>query len=446
MDPELQQQPVNQPAGGGGDQQSVGGPGQQAVPQQSMRERYQAEAYARIGLDANSFATMDPIERNRLITGAYADMYMSNPDAMKWSGMAAYASDLVGEGMQQSYMLQAGDNSPLGALAMGAIGAPDGERVRELLAVGNAGVFDDLMWQHIAFQSGGIEELQRAAEAGEIPPEQLAGWMQINAGNTALTEARASGDQTAIDAANEQIWGGNNALLQYEQQVFLQNLVYDSSPEARTAFEFMSSGWNVLGLNSPIPGGESFGDFQDRTGATGTPDIGDAGQRWDWIRDSMAPGYRARETGDNASMMADMQRFSRGEGAPNTNTWGAATGAIDVLGMGASGAALGAGIGSLVPAVGTAIGAGIGGGAGLVVGGAQAVFGNEAEPNSGLEVPLVNTHITAQEGVGIAGMAGGGALTGAAIGSIVPALGTAIGAGAGALIGGAAGLIGSIWD
>src|SRR5688572_32934088 len=125
MDPELENQPqLTPPAiapGGGGTEHQPVVPGQQGQ-QQSFRERYQAEAYARIGLDAESFRTMDPIERNRLITGAYGDMYQSDPEAMKWSGMAAYASDLVGQGMQQSYMLDAAGNSPLGALGMGVVG------------------------------------------------------------------------------------------------------------------------------------------------------------------------------------------------------------------------------------------------------------------------------------------------------------------------------------
>lgn len=118
---------------------------------------------------------------------------------------------------------------------------------------------------------------------------------------------------------------------------------------------------------------------------------------------------------------------------------------VSTLGMAGSGALLGAGIGSVVPALGTAVGAGIGGGIGGLVGGAMGIFGDDAAgPNEGVGVD--GHRVTEEEGMGMLGMAGGGALLGAGIGSIVPAVGTAIGAAAGGLIGGAAGLIGSLWD
>src|SRR5688572_7856095 len=66
---------------------------------QSLRDRYQTQAYATLGMTQQEFENMDPIERNTRINAGYAQMYMSNPDVMKWAGMASYASETVGAGM-----------------------------------------------------------------------------------------------------------------------------------------------------------------------------------------------------------------------------------------------------------------------------------------------------------------------------------------------------------
>jgi hypothetical protein len=297
---------------GGDDRASVPqGPERWAESQQvtgpepaSIRDRYRSRAFQQVGAEnEEEFNNMDPRQRNTRLTGAYADMYMSDTDTMKWAGMAAYASDLVGIGIAGT---EVAGGIPLLPEGMDMAGIDNAE-LNRLLAVGNAGVYDDLMWQHMAMQEGGIEMMREAAEAGEIPAEQMAGWETIAAGRSALDEARASGDEEAIAAANETVWAGNNALLQYEQEVFLQNLVYDDSPAARELFDRISPG-----MVSPIPGGTSFINHRDERGESigGDADVGDRDQRWEWIRDSMAPEYRNREENEHDSMMRDMRRFS----------------------------------------------------------------------------------------------------------------------------------------
>jgi len=69
----------------------------------------------------------------------------------------------------------------------------DNQLLHDSLSNGNAGVYDDLYWQHLAMQQGGIETIRAAAEAGEIPQEQLAGWETVAAGRAALDEARDHG-------------------------------------------------------------------------------------------------------------------------------------------------------------------------------------------------------------------------------------------------------------
>jgi hypothetical protein len=129
-----------------------------------------------------------------------------------------------------------------------------------------------------------------------------------------------------------------------------------------------------------------------------------------------AAGYLS---GTTASWLEDQGRTTEAE-------------AVSILGMGASGASIGAGIGGLA-------GAGIGGALGLIGGSAMSLFGDESSTSSRVEVPGLGTSISAEEGVGIGGMAAGGALLGT---MICPGLGTAIGGG----IGGLVGLGASLWD
>ena len=280
----------------------------------SIRDTYRSRAYQQVGAEsADEFHAMDPLARNTRITGAYADMYMSDSDSMKWAGEAAYASDLVGVGIGATDAVDglSGIGGPLlpgpdleDGMDMAGV---DTERLNELLARGNAGIYEDLMWQHMAMQDGGIDMMRAAAEAGEIPEAQMEGWEAISAGRAALDEARASGDEDAIAAANDEIWRGNMSLLRYEQQEFAQQLVYDDSPESRALFDRISPG-----MVSPIPGGTSFINHRDQTGQSIGPDadIGDVDQRWDWIENRMAHEYRDREENDNEAMMRDMRRFS----------------------------------------------------------------------------------------------------------------------------------------
>ena len=273
--------------------------GPDAEPQ-SIKDRYSSQAYAQLGLTKDQFESMDPVKRNTLITGAYAGMYENNQDTMKWAGMASFASDTVGLGM-------------MGAPIMGQIpGGPDGDKVKELLAGGNAQLFQDIYWQHMAFEHGGMKELQEAAKAGDVDPVQLKAWQEIAEGKKALDEAKKGGDAAAIKAAQDQVWQGNGDLLAYEQQTFLQKLVYDSSPEAREAFQKMTNLTGMIpgvGMPSPIPGGDSFQEYRDDKGRTGAADVGDKDQRWDWISNSMLPSFRNLEENKHGEMMGYMDRF-----------------------------------------------------------------------------------------------------------------------------------------
>ncbi len=66
----------------------------EVVPQQPVKPTL--ATYARQSDKLIQGAGSDVRERNRAITGAYASLYMQNPEAFAWLGAAAYASGQVG--------------------------------------------------------------------------------------------------------------------------------------------------------------------------------------------------------------------------------------------------------------------------------------------------------------------------------------------------------------
>jgi hypothetical protein len=166
----------------------------------------------------------------------------------------------------------------------------------------------------MAFQQGGMDEMEKAFKEGSITKEQLEGWREVAAGKADMDKAKASGDQGAIDAANKEIWGGNKGLLK-EEQTFIQHQVYDDSPEAHEAFKFLSGPMNVMGVTSPVPGGTTFGE--DRKNKEGDPDVANFDQRWSWIEDEMLPEYQKFESDPN-QMNAEMDKYI---GREHQNQW-----------------------------------------------------------------------------------------------------------------------------
>jgi hypothetical protein len=193
-------------------------------------------------------------------------MYLRNPAVYKWAGMAALTSAAVGRGM---YMIHYLKQSRMG-LMLGLLGR-EVANVSAMLGAGNLAVFEDIYWQHLAYERAGIGELERIYRAGALDRRVMQAWQQIEAG-------RRAGDQALI-------WQGNRGLLHYEQQQVLQPAVYDGDRELWKAL----SGW----ILSPIPGHvETIEAF--------APDanIGIFDDRWAWIEQRMLPRWK---------MLADQQ-------------------------------------------------------------------------------------------------------------------------------------------
>ncbi|HEU5101065.1 MAG TPA: hypothetical protein VFU22_18700 [Roseiflexaceae bacterium] len=205
------------------------------------------------------------LKRNEYVTAAYSEMYLRNPAVYKWAGMAALTSAAVGRGM---YMIHYLKRSRMNMM-VGLFGR-EVASVSVMLGAGNLAVFEDIYWQHLAYERTGIAELERIAQAGGLDPRVLRAWRQIETG-------RRSGNQALI-------WEGNRGLLHYEQQQVLQPAVYDDDPQLWKVL----SGW----IMSPIPGhvetieafapGANIGIFEDR---------------WAWIEQRMLPRWKALADG-----------------------------------------------------------------------------------------------------------------------------------------------------
>jgi len=220
------------------------------------------------------------LQRNRIITAAYAEMFLSNPDVFRWAGMAAYASYSVGTGMN---LCQGAIVDTNGIVAFGKLltGAPTEVETFEFLANGNLAVFKDIYWQHLAYRHGGFAEIQGIFDAGDLPKRLYDAWKKIDDGTK-------SGNADLV-------WQGNKELLEYEQLVTLQKQIY---AKHRKAAKFIGAL-----TRSPIPGDHEKGRFS-KYNPNG--DLGNPKDRWDWISNSMLPAYRRLVEGDLDRVKRDM--------------------------------------------------------------------------------------------------------------------------------------------
>jgi hypothetical protein len=233
-------------------------------PAMHARSAWEARANKRIELAGNLSQSAIVFKRNQAITAAYAEMYLRDPQLYKWAGMAALTSATVGRGM---YIMHGLRQSRMGGM-VGLFGREVAETFSNL-GVGNQAVFADIYWQHMAYDHGGLAEIERIFRAGRLDWRALRGWQQIDEGRRAQNQ--------------DLVWQGNTTLLHFEQKQVLQPVVYDRNQ----ALWQEIAGW----VPSPIPGHrEAFEDF------TRGGNIADFAQRWAWIEQSMLPCWRKLAT------------------------------------------------------------------------------------------------------------------------------------------------------
>ena len=188
--------------------------------------------------------------------------------------MAAYASDAVGTGIAGATALLCATPYTFWLTPAPIIPLQSADLL-QFLAGGNIGVYSDIYWQFLAYDSGGIDEMRRLYEQGELSPYLYRAWLKIDGGDAAA---------------------GNLMLLKYEQQITLQQNHYD---------QHLGTASTLTGLmTSPIPGDNvTFTDYVPGG------NIALFSDRWKWIEGSMYKSWLALQNVAFRSVNADMRNY-----------------------------------------------------------------------------------------------------------------------------------------
>ena len=189
---------------------------------------------------------------NAQITCAYADIYKTNPSKFKWAGLAAIVSGKIGQEIANKEWWE----SILGFFFLGTL--------EQAVKDGNQAVFEDLYWQHLAFNDGKMEEIEKIYCSGNISIEMYRAWLKISQEN------------------ENYVWEGNKDLLYHEQKNILQDDMYKPYPHE----------WSLVQeetdkLRSPVPGHDNI--------IPSTSKIYDLDDRWKWISENIIPAWRTYE-------------------------------------------------------------------------------------------------------------------------------------------------------
>jgi|GEM_PF-932391 len=196
---------------------------------------------------------------NDQITCAYASIYHQNPTKFKWAGLAAIVSGKIGiQTTRDDFWFDLFGFEPL-------------QFEQDILA-GNKAVFEDIFWQHLAFQEGGMQEMEKIFCVGGISLEVYRSWLKV------------AQDEAPL------VWEGNRDLLLHEQQNVLQDLIYTPHASMWSAIQTYDELPNVFTdkiLVSPVPNHEVV--FPSNRS------IENFWHRWNWIEDVILPAWEKYE-------------------------------------------------------------------------------------------------------------------------------------------------------
>ncbi len=263
------------------------------------KQYWQVVALHDAGIDPAQWHPRQGYDANRhiihLVYRYYKELYLHNQKALLWAGMARLAGAAAVGGMILAKSLQ--DSSlakerhyisharkefaiiqsdpaydPGRYLAIGIYLADLAEAAaaaRMAVAAGklkidlikmNKAIFEDLAWQHAAYEHGGLKEMEKLASVHLLTLHELRAWKQI-----------ASGVRQNVEK-------GNLYLLYREQHHVLQKGGYYRDIRNLFPLTGQAMGAMMMVTGSPVPGGESF-EQVDPFG-----DITRFNQRWKWIQ------------------------------------------------------------------------------------------------------------------------------------------------------------------
>lgn len=280
----------------------------EVVPEQPVKPTL--ATYARQADKLIQGAGGDVRERNRAITGAYASLYVENPQAFQWLGAAAYASGQVGflmdaldVGNAAADGAAAQPNLPINGAARDVIKQNAGA-VKKMMADGNIAIYKNIFPVSLAYKNGGIQELRRlGSELRATKPKAfdetfkplLDAYEQIDKG-VKLNQKRAG-------AGNMFLTDGTNAIIEFEQREIAQPL-FDKNPKLVYAMGIIAFG--DLDADDSSIDRNTFSMFQLHapTGNFGNPDT-----RVDWIKNDIFVNWDKHRTERSAEVRGQMYQM-----------------------------------------------------------------------------------------------------------------------------------------
>jgi len=239
--------------------------------------------------------------RNLEISSRYASIYARLPACFKWAGMAAFASHHVRLALLPFR---------LDADRTGFVDIPHSlgrhrrlliEDVNTIRAINN-GIFDDIFWVHLAYDSGddGIGRLRALLGAEPHYAAVLSGFEAIERGRRILEDPTVRPEDRR--RAEDLIWDGNCELLEHEQRTLVQPNFDGLSCRFARLFSLGSAlSFEVRGVRQEAAYFTSFYLYSMGRGVPQTlrgrawPRMTRYDDRWRWITTSIVPRFRRLE-------------------------------------------------------------------------------------------------------------------------------------------------------
>jgi hypothetical protein len=258
---------------------------QSALDAPKLKTKWEKIAYSKIApaYKITSKVKM-PLVRNKLINRAYVELYESDPATFKWAGLAVFASHSIGVKLELLRTVSIASKAALVASFGTALSAwylnSQLDYLYKAVSLGNKMIFTDIYWQHLAYRDGGIEELERIHQQGDLSTDLLRAWQLLDQGKKAQDE--------------EIIWKANIDLLYHEQHNVVHPILYGG--EKNTAlWKKISKADDILDalMTSPVP-------FETKLFRDCVPNgnLANFTERWKWCTESIMPRWREFETSE----------------------------------------------------------------------------------------------------------------------------------------------------
>jgi uncharacterized Zn-binding protein involved in type VI secretion len=222
--------------------------------------------------------------RNKVISGAYADLCLKEP-MFQWAGLAAYASKQVGCAMDHcdSIARSAPQKIP-GAAPPGARGVgPAAEFLKQVLGAGNRELFLDIYPMHRFFQLHGFAKMKQCASERRPPLPA-----QAMDGFKALDDYKKTGDPKYLRQSVR-------SLALHEQINILQKRIYvDKRVQALLRANEVEQLPGTLPADVVMEAGcvdSTGGKRTHKFGSKGRTRLYDVNERMDWILNDIATDY-----------------------------------------------------------------------------------------------------------------------------------------------------------